>query len=445
METERHAHLVASCRTDQAVYLVEIKCRQLVHDNAHGDVLALPGIYAGNETVQNKGVQCPDNALHLRVVRYQQVTRILRVAHLQVEVVAVTMEYPVTLFGRQARGIDTQRTYHTFQLLHCLVFESRLERTEQWGYLVVGLQYLENGLVTLIQERQDMRHVRVFSQPVGRFNDFSALFVPHHTRWLPEFRFRVLPFLCVQFVSFDIIRLALVVHEEIDAGGEEVHSRGLEELVAATASLFLAFLQALQQRLRRLAGRSEVVDVFRLNGIYPAAVLHVHEINHVELAALGQLAEFLVFLVVVVQLRSQSRELIVIDHHCESLGRVLPDKRLDDTECLTRPRCSDYPRSTETVGYVGPAFTKFALVVISHRDIHAVRGLYQFLALLETLVLEVEAVLHQSLLEELGDVVQCDMHEDNPHEGSCHIEDNIQRQRIKSCLHRITEQPYGQH
>ena len=25
------------------------------------------------------------------------------------------------------------------------------------------------------------------------------------------------------------------------------------------------------------------------------------------------------------------------------------------------------------------------------------------------------------------------------------IEDNIQRQRIKSCLHRITEQPYGQH
>lgn len=30
------------------------------------------------------------------------------------------MEYPVTLLCRQTRGVDTQRTDHTFQLLHCL-------------------------------------------------------------------------------------------------------------------------------------------------------------------------------------------------------------------------------------------------------------------------------------------------------------------------------------
>ena len=47
-----------------------------------------------------------------------------------------------------------------------------------------------------------------------------------------------------------------------------------------------------------------------------------------------------------------SHELVVIDHHREPLGRVLSDKRLDDTECLARPRCSDYPCSTKTVGYI---------------------------------------------------------------------------------------------
>ena len=86
---------------------MEIQCRQLIDDDAHGNVLALPSIYAGNETVQYQGVQSADNAFHFRVIRYQQVARMFRVAHFQVEVVPVTMEYPVALFGRQARGIDT--------------------------------------------------------------------------------------------------------------------------------------------------------------------------------------------------------------------------------------------------------------------------------------------------------------------------------------------------
>lgn len=85
---------------------------------------ALSRIHTGNEAVQDKGVQRSDNAFHFRIVRYQQVARILRVAHFQVEVITVTVEYPVTLFGRQTRGIDAQCTDHTFQLFHRAIFKA---------------------------------------------------------------------------------------------------------------------------------------------------------------------------------------------------------------------------------------------------------------------------------------------------------------------------------
>ena len=81
---------------------MEVQGRQLVYDDAYGDVLALPGIHAGYKAVQDKGVQRTDDALHLRVVGDEQVARTLRVAHLQVEVVPVLVEYPVRFLGRQA-------------------------------------------------------------------------------------------------------------------------------------------------------------------------------------------------------------------------------------------------------------------------------------------------------------------------------------------------------
>ena len=65
--------------------------------------------------------------------------------------------------------------------------------------------------------------------------------------------------------------------------------------------------------------------------------------------------------------------------------------------------------------------------------------------MLETFILEIETVLHQSLFEELGDVIQCHMHEDNPRERYRHVENNVQRQCVEPRLHRMTEQPYGQH
>ena len=118
---------------------MEVQSGQLVHDDAHGDVLALPGVHAGHKAIQYQCVQCPDDAFHLRVVGNQQVTGVLRVGHFQVEVIAVLVEYPVALLGRQTGGIDTQRADHAFQLFHRLVLESRLERAEQRSHLVVGL------------------------------------------------------------------------------------------------------------------------------------------------------------------------------------------------------------------------------------------------------------------------------------------------------------------
>ena len=48
-------------RTDQPVYLVKIQGRQLIHDDAHRDILPLTGIHTGNETVQYQCVQRTDD------------------------------------------------------------------------------------------------------------------------------------------------------------------------------------------------------------------------------------------------------------------------------------------------------------------------------------------------------------------------------------------------
>ena len=89
-------------------------------------------------------------------------------------------------------------------------------------------------------------------------------------------------------------------------------------------------------------------------------------------------------------------------------------------------------------------FAEFALVVVPHRDIHAVLVLHQFLALLEALVLKIEPVFHQPVLDELRDVVQGDMHEYHAHERSGHVQDNVHGQRVQLHPHRFVEQPYGE-
>jgi hypothetical protein len=76
---------------------------------------------------------------------------------------------------------------------------------------------------------------------------------------------------------------------------------------------------------------------------------------------------------------------------------MLTDERLYDAECLTRSRSTDNPSATEWIDNVHPSFAELSLVVVAHRDVHAVLVLYQFLTLLKRLVLKVEAVFQQAL------------------------------------------------
>ena len=102
---------------------MEIERWHLVHTDVNGDVLALSTVHSRHQTVQNHSIQGTHNLFLLRVVGNQQVRRTLGVAHLQVEVITILVEYPVSLLGGQLRGLHSERTNHTFQLFHSLSVE----------------------------------------------------------------------------------------------------------------------------------------------------------------------------------------------------------------------------------------------------------------------------------------------------------------------------------
>ena len=258
----------------------------------------------------------------------------LRVTDFQVEIVPVAVEDPVGLLRGQTGCVDSERTDHTFELLECLVLQGGLERTQQRQYLRVGLQYVENGLVVLVQERQDMRHVGVPAQPVGGLHDESVSIPDNAGKDLLPclrigdiFRNERLPVL--------VIGHLVPVAEKEDAGREEVHGRGLEELVRSATAFLLSLLKGVQQGLGGLAGRREVVDVLELDRIDALGVLDIHEVDDVEREVRGDLLPLEVEPVMVIELPGEGGELVVVHHHREALGAVLPDERLDDREGLT--------------------------------------------------------------------------------------------------------------
>ena len=55
LKAQGHRYLVGASRTNQAVYLMEVECRQLIHDDAHRDVAL--GIDSGNQSVQHQCIQ----------------------------------------------------------------------------------------------------------------------------------------------------------------------------------------------------------------------------------------------------------------------------------------------------------------------------------------------------------------------------------------------------
>ena len=87
-----------------------------------------------------------------------------------------------------------------------------------------------------------MRHITVFAQPIGRCHHLAVM-VEHAARQFHVVRLFVLRVFRHQLMAVLVVGQTLVVHEEIDTGREEVHSRSLEELIRATATLVLTFVQ----------------------------------------------------------------------------------------------------------------------------------------------------------------------------------------------------------
>ena len=420
LKAQGYGYLVASGRTNKAVDLMEVEGRNLIDDDAHGDILSQPAVDTGNQSVEDKGVEGSNDTLHLRVGGDEEVGRALGVGDFQVEVVAG--EHPVGLLGGKTGDLHTQRTDHTFQLLHGLVMEGGHERAKQGIDLRVGLEDLKNLLVVVVEEAKHMGHVGVLAYPVvfrrvgklglrlvledtPRQAGVEGLGIHLHLGEEPYRRIGV------------AVGHALVVDEEIYTGGKEVRRRGLEEVVVTARGLVFSLLEGVDERLGGLLSGGEVADVLRLYRIDTAGIGDIDEVDDIELASLRGIALTAVLAVVVVEFLGQGRELVVVDDHGETLGGVLAYERVDDGEGLTRARGTDNPSATEGVDDVHPSVTELALVVETHREVDTVLVLDKFRGLLETLVLEVEPVLHHSVLEILGYIVKGDMHEDNAHDG----------------------------
>ena len=105
---------------------------------------------------------------------------------------------------------------------------------------------------------------------------------------------------------------------------------------------------------------------------------------------------------------------------------MLSDERFDDRERLTRTRRTDNPCATEWVCNIHPALAELPLVVVTHGDIHRILVLNLFLILLKALVLEIEAVFHQSSLQILGDIIQGRVYEKRSEDRRYHIYPDIE-------------------
>ena len=123
----------------------------------------------------------------------------------------------------------------------------------------------------------------------------------------------------------------------------------------------------------------------------------------------------------VVQFCGQCRELVVVDYHRKTLGRMLLDERLDDGECLTRSRRTDNPCASEGIDDVHPALTELPLVVVSHGDVHRIFVLLKLLILLKRLVFQIETVIKESCLQMLGCIIKSRMNEQRSEYRCYHI------------------------
>ena len=150
---------------------MEVQRGQLVHDDAHRDVPL--GVHPGYQAVQHKGVERADDLLLFRVVGYHEITRMLPVGNLQVEV--VSGEHPIGFRRHEPCGVDAERAHHSFQLVVGLVLVGTLERRHERGYLIVLHEDVEHLVVWPTQKREHVRHIRIFPRNGVRFHLVAVL------------------------------------------------------------------------------------------------------------------------------------------------------------------------------------------------------------------------------------------------------------------------------
>lgn len=123
----------------------------------------------------------------------------------------------------------------------------------------------------------------------------------------------------MQDVPLLVIWAYIVVDKEIDACGEDVFGRLLEEVVRAPAPT-LAFLQGFHQRHGRFGRFTDGVDVVVLNRVDTTGVFDIDEVDDVEGSMFRQVNQSLVLLEMIEELACEYRELVVVDTHGPPFG-----------------------------------------------------------------------------------------------------------------------------
>ena len=131
------------------------------------------------------------------------------------------MEYPIRLLGSQSRGIDTECTNHTFQLFHSLILHGCLERAKERSNLWICFQNLKDSLVIEIEERKDVWHVTILSQPILWFH-LSASMIEDSACGFRTMSLWLSSHLCNKRIAVLVVWHLLVVDKEIDTSCQEV-------------------------------------------------------------------------------------------------------------------------------------------------------------------------------------------------------------------------------
>ena len=128
------------------------------------------------------------------------------------------------------------------------------------------------------------------------------------------------------------------IDEEVDDAGKEVLSRMGEEVIGTAFLVTTALVEGSEQRGSGLGSGGKVGNILPLDGVHSVAVFHIGEIDDVEVTVLRKMTIALVLTVLIEQLLSQRRELVVIHHHGKALGRVLANEWVDDSETFAGSR-----------------------------------------------------------------------------------------------------------